>query len=73
VEQRDDDGRHDRRLSENARNLNQLKAYHVYGTHNSHHTICRRVADEDMFRDSTDGCSTERAARVALDDPRRRR
>ena len=33
MEPRDDDGRHDRRLSENARNLNQLKAYHAYGRH----------------------------------------
>ena len=37
---------------------------------------CRRSAsrtDAALYRDSTDGCSTERAARVALDDPRRRR
>jgi hypothetical protein len=33
VEQRDDDGRHDCRLSENARNLNRRNAYGVSGRH----------------------------------------
>jgi hypothetical protein len=33
VEQRDDDGRHDGRLSENARNLNRRNAYGVFGRH----------------------------------------
>jgi hypothetical protein len=33
VEQRDDDGRHDCRLSENARNLNRRNAYRFSGRH----------------------------------------
>ena len=33
VEQRNDDGRHDCRLSENARNLNRRNAYGVFGRH----------------------------------------
>ena len=34
MEQRDDDGRHESRLSENARNLNRRNAYRVSGSHN---------------------------------------
>ena len=33
VEQRNDDGRHDCRLSENARNLNRRNTYKVLGSH----------------------------------------
>ena len=33
VEQRNDDGRHDCRLSENARNLNRRNTYEVLGRH----------------------------------------
>jgi hypothetical protein len=42
VEQRDDDGRHDRRLFENARNLNRLEVYDVHGRY----TIAARVPDD---------------------------
>jgi hypothetical protein len=47
VEQRDNDGRHERRLSENPRNLNPLKAYHVYGRHN------HEMADFHLYTGTT--------------------
>jgi hypothetical protein len=42
VEQRNDDGRHDCRLSENARNLNRRNTYEVLGSHRLRASICRR-------------------------------
>ena len=35
MEERDDDGRHDCRLSENARNLNRRNIYGVLGSHSA--------------------------------------
>ena len=46
MEQRDDDRGHDRRLSETARNLNRLKAYHGCGRH----CILRRPRAKEMAR-----------------------
>ena len=78
VEQRDDDGRHDCRLSENAHNLNRRNTNRVLGRHSSatsSATACRSIAvrfaaelcyDVTVVKDATADYSDD-AMHAALD------